>query len=200
MLLAKRTKSAIVLKLSIEKQARKTCNYRLIMYIAEDFSRHYQSCSHGGKMPGLQSVLQDLDKDRSNLIKALQRVQESEGYVSDGAVLDISTFFAVPAVDVEGVLSFYAQFKRTKPGKYIISVCDGTACHIKGASLIINWISDTLHIKDGETTEDHLFSLQTVACLGCCSLAPVISVNGKVYGNLNRKKLLKVLRQHKKMG
>jgi len=151
-------------------------------------------------MPGLQSVLQDLDKDRSNLIKALQRVQESEGYVSDDAVRDISTFFSIPAVDVEGVLSFYAQFKRVKPGKHIISVCDGTACHIKGASLITNWISDTLHIKDGETTEDNLFSLQTVACLGCCSLAPVISVNGKVYGNLNRKKLLKVLRQYKKMG
>jgi len=151
-------------------------------------------------MPGLQSVLQDLDKDRSNLIKALQRVQESEGFVSDNAVRDISVFFAIPAVDVEGVLSFYAQFKRVKPGKYIISVCDGTACHIKGSSLITNWISDTLHIKDGETTEDQLFSLQTVACLGCCSLAPVISVNGKVYGNLNRKKLLKVLRQYKKMG
>jgi len=151
-------------------------------------------------MPGLQSVLQDLDKDRSNLIKALQRVQESEGFVSDNAVRDISVFFEIPAVDVEGVLSFYAQFKRVKPGKYIISVCDGTACHIKGSSLITNWISDTLHIKDGETTEDQLFSLQTVACLGCCSLAPVISVNGKVYGNLNRKKLLKVLRQYKKMG
>jgi len=151
-------------------------------------------------MSELSSVLQDLDKDRSNLIKALQLVQETAGYVSDTTLMQISEYFSVAPVEVEGIVSFYAQFKRVKPGKNVISICDGTACHIKGASLISNWISDEIGIKDGETDQDGLFSLQTVACLGCCSLAPVISVNGEVFGNLDRKKLLRVLRQYKKMG
>jgi len=141
-----------------------------------------------------------LEKERSNLIKALQQVQEIEGFISDEAVHNISDYFSIPPVEVEGVLSFYAQFKREKPGNYIISVCDGTACHIKGASLVANWISDDLGIKDGETDEEGLFSLVTVACLGCCSLAPVVSVNGKIFGNLDRRKLLKVLKQYKQMG
>jgi len=146
------------------------------------------------------SVLQDLDKDRSNLIKALQLVQESAGYVSNAALMQISEYFSVAPVEVEGIVSFYAQFKRVKPGKNVISICDGTACHIKGASLISKWITDEIGIRNGETDQDSLFSLQTVACLGCCSLAPVISVNGEVFGNLDRKKLLRVLRQYKKIG
>lgn len=151
-------------------------------------------------MPDVNTTLRELEKDRSNLIKALQQVQEVEGYISDTDVSEISEYFSIPPVEVEGVLSFYAQFKREKPGKYIISVCDGTACHIKGASLVANWISDNLGIKDGETDEEGLFSLVTVACLGCCSLAPVIGINGKIFGNLDRKKLLKVLKQYKQMG
>ncbi|HCL00761.1 MAG TPA: NAD(P)H-dependent oxidoreductase subunit E [Candidatus Marinimicrobia bacterium] len=151
-------------------------------------------------MSEVNSVLQNLDKDRSNLIKALQLVQETAGYVSDDTLMQISEYFSVAPVEVEGIVSFYAQFKRVKPGKNVVSICDGTACHIKGASLISNWISDEIGIKDGETDQDGLFSLQTVACLGCCSLAPVISVNGEVFGNLDRKKLLRVLRQYKKMG
>jgi NADH:ubiquinone oxidoreductase subunit E len=151
-------------------------------------------------MPDVNTTLRELEKDRSNLIKALQQVQEVEGYISDTDVSEISEYFSIPPVEVEGVLSFYAQFKREKPGKYIISVCDGTACHIKGASLIANWITDDLGIKDGETDEEGLFSLVTVACLGCCSLAPVIGINGKIFGNLDRKKLLKVLKQYKQMG
>lgn len=151
-------------------------------------------------MPDVNTTLRELEKDRSNLIKALQQVQEVEGYISDTDVSEISDYFSIPPVEVKGVLSFYAQFKREKPGKYIISVCDGTACHIKGASLVANWISDNLGIKDGETDEEGLFSLVTVACLGCCSLAPVIGINGKIFGNLDRKKLLKVLKQYKQMG
>lgn len=151
-------------------------------------------------MPGISAALQNLDKEKSNLIKALQQVQEIEGYISDDAVHIISDYFSIPPVEVEGVVSFYAQFKRIKPGKNIISVCDGTACHIKGSSLVANWISDFLGIQDGETDEEGLFSLETVACLGCCSLAPVVSINGKVYGNLDRRKLLRVLKQYKQMG
>jgi NADH-quinone oxidoreductase subunit E len=151
-------------------------------------------------MPAASASFRNLDKEKSNLIKALQLVQEEAGFLSDSAITEIAEFFSVPVVDVEGVLSFYAQFKRVKRGKYIILVCDGTACHIKGSNLVANWISDFLGIGNGETDPEGLFSLETVACLGCCSLAPVISINGKVFGNLDRKKLLKILKQYQRMG
>jgi len=151
-------------------------------------------------MAGLTSALKTIEKDRSSLIKALQTAQDHEGYVSDEAIKEISGYFDVPTVDVEGIVSFYAQFKRVKPGKYVISLCDGTACHIKGGALVLNWICDELGIQPGENTEDDLFSLEVVACLGCCSLAPVISINSKVYGNLDRKKLIKILKSYRKMG
>ncbi len=146
------------------------------------------------------SYLKEIDSSRTYLIKGLQTVQGKEGYLSDEAILAVAEYFSVPPVEVEGVVSFYAQFKRTKPGKYQISVCDGTACHIKGSSMILDWVSTELGIADGETDKDGLFSLQTVACLGCCSLAPVMSINGRVYGKLDRKGTVKILKEHRKNG
>jgi len=149
-------------------------------------------------MKTVTEIIGKMNKDSSYIIRALQAVQQEEGYVSDKAISAIATHFDVSEAEIEGVLSFYAQFKRTKPGKYVVAVCDGTACHIKGASLIENWVVDELGIKDGETDENGTFSLELVACLGCCSLAPVISVNGKVYGKLNRKELIKILKKYQK--
>jgi len=149
-------------------------------------------------MSDISSLLSHLESDRSNLIKALQIVQADEGFISDDAIGAIGSFFSISPVEVEGVVSFYAQFKRIKPGKYQVAVCDGTACHIKGTPLVTGWISETLGIMDGETDREGFFSLETVACLGCCSLAPVISINGKIYGNLDRKGLIKVLKSYRK--
>lgn len=149
-------------------------------------------------MKAFTEIIGKMNKDSSYIIRALQAVQKEEGYVSDEAICAIATHFNVSEAQIEGVLSFYAQFKRTKPGKYVIAVCDGTACHIKGSSLIENWVVDELGIKDGETDENGTFSLELVACLGCCSLAPVISVNGKVYGKLDRKELIKILKKYQK--
>ena len=146
------------------------------------------------------SCLTELNKDRSNLIKGLQLVQKHEGYISDDAIRAVSDYFSVPVVETEGVISFYAQFKRKKPGKYHILICDGTACHIKGTPLIQEWVSAELGIKDDETDKAGLFSLETVACLGCCSLAPVLSVNSKVYGKLDRKSTLQILKEYRKNG
>ena len=142
--------------------------------------------------------LATLGQEKSNLIKALQEQQKEEGYISDQAIKDISREFDMAPVEVEGVVSFYTQFKRIKPGKYKIQVCDGTACHIKGANLLETWISDEIKIKSGQTDPTGTFSLELVACLGCCSLAPVISVNGKVYGKLDRKELLKILKKYQR--
>lgn len=135
---------------------------------------------------------------KGDLIKALQLVQEREGYVSDDAIRAVAKGLSAPEAEVEGVLTFYAQFKRVKPGKLQICICDGTACHIKGSTLIQEWLSGELGIRAGETTKDGLFSLTTVACLGCCSLAPVMSVDGKVYGKLDRKGLIKILNDYRK--
>ena len=144
------------------------------------------------------NYLDRIEPEGSNLIKALQLVQAQEGYVSDDAIRAVAAYFRLTAVEVEGVLSFYAQFKRTKPGRFQIAVCDGTACHIKGTPAVLKWLTGELGISDGETDEDGLFSLETVACLGCCSLAPVMSVNGVVYGQLDRKKVLQVLKEYRK--
>ena len=146
------------------------------------------------------SYLSEVSAEKGNLIKGLQLVQEREGYVSDEAIHAVAQHFSLADAEVEGVLTFYAQFKRTKPGKYQISACDGTACHIKGSPPIQQWLSDALGIGDGETTPDGMFSISTVACLGCCSLAPVMAVNGRVYGKLDRKGLLKIINDYRKQG
>ncbi|MBR2508509.1 MAG: NAD(P)H-dependent oxidoreductase subunit E [Lentisphaeria bacterium] len=147
-------------------------------------------------MSNKYAFLENIENVPSNLIKGLQAVQGQEGYVSDEAIEAVGKYFNIAPVEVEGVLSFYAQFKRIKPGKYKIAICDGTACHIKGSVQIQQWISDALGIKPGETDANGIFSLETVACLGCCSLAPVMSINGRVYGKLDRKNTVKILKEY----
>ena len=145
------------------------------------------------------SYLKRLSCGRENLVKALQLVQKHEGYVSNEAIEAVARHCGDAAVEVEGVTSFYPQLRRSKPGKFTISICDGSACHIKGSNLIARWLYDELGITSGQTTSDGLFSLTTVACLGCCSLAPVIAVNQDIHGYLNRKKLLSVLQIYRKL-
>ncbi|MBN2715828.1 MAG: NAD(P)H-dependent oxidoreductase subunit E [Deltaproteobacteria bacterium] len=149
-------------------------------------------------MENVFSHLNQIDPIRENIIKGLQSIQQTEGYLSDDALIACSAYFGVPLAEVEGVVTFYSQFKRVKPGKYRISVCDGTACHIKGTPLILEWVSAELGIASDETDDDGLFSLETVSCLGCCSLAPVLSINGEVFGNLTRKGVLRILKRFKR--
>jgi len=133
------------------------------------------------------------------LIPLLQSAQNTYGYVSEKAIDYISHITGIPAADIYGVVTFYAQF-RTKPlGKNILKVCNGTACHVNGAKEVYNTIQDELNINYEETTDDGNFSLLSVACLGCCSLAPVITINRETYGRLNSQKLRKILRESKKI-
>ena len=142
------------------------------------------------------AYLEKIGREPNNLIKGLQLIQSTEGYVSDDGIRAAAEYFKLPVVEIEGVLSFYAQFKRVKPGKNHICVCDGTACHIKGSSQVHTWIEQELGLKPGETSSDGIFSLETVACLGCCSLAPVMSVNGKVHAKLDRRTMMKILKEY----
>lgn len=138
------------------------------------------------------------DGQEGALIPLLQSAQDTYGYISEKAIDYISHITGIPAADIYGVVTFYAQF-RTKPlGKYVVKVCNGTACHVNGAKPIGDTITDELNIDYDETSDDGKFSLLSVACIGCCSLAPVILINDETYGRLTSPKLRKILRQYKR--
>jgi NADH:ubiquinone oxidoreductase subunit E len=133
------------------------------------------------------------------LIPLLQSAQDTYGYVSEKAIDYISHITGVPAADIYGVVTFYAQF-RTKPlGKNVVKICNGTACHVNGAKAVYDTVQDELNVTYDETTDDGSFSLLSVACIGCCSLAPVMTVNGETFGRLESNKLRKILREQKKL-
>jgi NADH-quinone oxidoreductase subunit E len=129
------------------------------------------------------------------LIPLLQKAQETDGYLTRARLLEIHQETGIPLSNIYGVATFYAQFRLTPIGKNLIRVCHGTACHVAGANAISEALEETLHISNGETTADRLFTLETVSCIGCCSLAPVIMINNDTYGNLNEKQVKKVLKQ-----
>lgn len=133
-----------------------------------------------------------------NLLPILQEVQEYFGYISKEIIDFISEITSIPKTEILGVASFYSGFNFSKKGKYNIKICHGTACHINGSENLKEKIIELLKINVGETTNDQLFSLEEVACLGCCSLAPVIMINDKVYGNLDVKKLENIINEIKK--
>ena len=131
----------------------------------------------------------------ASLIAILQETQGIYGYLPMEAVDRISAETGIAPATILGVATFYAQFRLKPVGKYLIQLCQGTACHVNGSELISAAITDELGIEDGETTEDGLFSLQHVACLGCCSLSPVMMINGETYSSLTPDKAKKILRE-----
>lgn len=134
--------------------------------------------------------------DRGSLIPILQQVQEVHGYLSPDAVDEISAFTGVSPGEIFGVASFYAHFRFTKPGKHIMKVCRGTACHVRGSGRILEALERQLEIKAGETTKDELFSLERVACFGCCALAPVVVVDRDVHGRMSSPKAQRLLKKY----
>ncbi len=141
----------------------------------------------------LQEILFSKEKYQANLIPILQEVQMEYGYLSKENMIRISEYLEISPNEVYGVASFYQQFKFTKPGKHIISVCLGTACFVKGGKILAETVRTKLNINPGETTEDGLFSFERVACLGCCALAPVVQIDGEVFGQVKPTKLLRLI-------
>ena len=131
-------------------------------------------------------------------IPVLQAIQTSLGYLPPESFAVIEQELGIPASKAYGVATFYAQF-RTKPvGKHLIKVCDGTACHVKGSETIVTAIRDHLGLEgDADTTGDMVFTLEEVACLGCCSLAPVLMIGDVTYGNLNVEKTREILDEYR---
>jgi NADH-quinone oxidoreductase subunit E len=138
-------------------------------------------------------------KDKEgNLIMILHDVQDRYGYVPREASLEISRQLDAPLARIYEVLTFYNYFKLQPPGKFTISVCLGTACYLKGATSLIDEIRHLLHVEEGHTTKDGLFHLQIVRCLGCCGLAPVITVANRVYSAVKRSEVGGIIAEHSK--
>jgi NADH-quinone oxidoreductase subunit E len=137
----------------------------------------------------INEILKKHPKNKDSLISILQSIQESLTYISEESIVAISKYLNIPISKIYAVASFYNQFKFKAPGKYHIQVCRGTACHVKGSKKLLDFIKEKLNINENETRKDKLFSLETVACVGACSLAPVVVVNGKHYPNMDEIKI-----------
>ncbi len=146
----------------------------------------------------ISNILYQYKYDKNNLISILQEIQELFGYLSKMIIYYLSEQLKISPAEVYGTATFYTQFKFSRTGKNLIICCDGTACHVKGAPFILNFIENYLGIKSGETSKDKLYSLESVACLGCCAISPVCIVNGQIYGNLTIEKFRRILNNLKK--
>ena len=144
----------------------------------------------------LMEPLLEKHKDRKgNMIPLLQGTQEIYGYLPKAAFAKIHQATGLELNEMYGVATFYAQFRLVPAGKHIVKMCHGTACHVQNVTAITDEILDNLQIKDGETTEDGLFTVETVACLGCCSLAPVMMIGDETYGKLSPRQAVKIIRE-----
>jgi len=143
--------------------------------------------------PRIDDVLGKYSVEASNLIPMLQDIQGELGYISPAAVEKIADYLKITENKIYGVASFYSQFRFTPRGRHSISVCLGTACHVRGGAILLETLERELEIIPGECTEDMRFDLNRVACLGCCAMALVLKVDEDVYGNVNVIKLKEIL-------
>lgn len=131
---------------------------------------------------------------KGNLIPLLQGTQELFGFIPKEAFEKLAAETGIKLSEMYGVATFYAQFRLNPVGKYVIKVCHGTACHVQNANSISDALKESLGVLDGGTTEDNLFTLESVACLGCCSLAPVMMVKGETFGKLSGGSCVKIIK------
>lgn len=162
-----------------------------------------QCQNNGGAAPAhekereLEKVLAQYRGTKGALIPVLQAAQDIYGYLPKEVMEKISQELKLPLSKVYGVATFYAQFHLKPRGKYIIRVCQGTACHVRGGGMILEKLKELLNIEAGETTEDLRFTLEPVACLGACVLAPAMMINDDTYGKLTTDSLAEILEQYK---
>ncbi len=142
----------------------------------------------------LNPLIEKYKNKKGNLIPLLQGAQDIFGYIPRVAFDKLAMETGIPLSEMYGVATFYAQFRLKPVGKHIVKVCHGTACHVQNAKAISTSLKEALKIEDGGTTEDGLFTLESVACLGCCSLAPVMMVAGETYGKLTGTQAVKIVR------
>jgi NADH-quinone oxidoreductase subunit E len=144
----------------------------------------------------LEKILEMHSGQKGALIPILQEIQAAYGYLPEEALKMVSREIKIPLSRIFGVITFYAQFYLTPRGKHLIKACQGTACHVRGASQVLDNLSRELKVNPGGTTEDLNFSLETVACVGTCFLAPVIMINKDYYGKLTPKKAMDAVKKY----
>jgi NADH-quinone oxidoreductase subunit E len=146
----------------------------------------------------VDNLIETQGSDRSTLIPMLQEVQNEYRYLPEELLIELAHKVNIPTADVYGVATFYSQFRLEPVGEHIIRVCHGTACHVGGAERISSSLEDLLDVKENETTKDGAFTLESVACLGCCSLAPVMMIDERTYGKLKTNTIGKIIKEYHK--
>jgi NADH-quinone oxidoreductase subunit E len=145
----------------------------------------------------LKPIFKKYEGQDGVLIPVLQETQAAFGYLPEEALQEISRHFLIPLSRIYGVITFYAQFYLSPRGQHLIKSCQGTACHVRGAKGVLDSLCRNLHAEPGETTQDRLFSLETVACVGTCFLAPVVMIDEDYYGKLTPKRIEEILKKYK---
>lgn len=144
----------------------------------------------------INEILSSFPKQQGNLIPMLQAVQERLGYLSQDSITKVAETLDLSPHNVFGVATFYTQFRFNQPGDHEIKVCLGTACHVRGGENVMETIQRNLSISHGQTTEDGKFSLDRVACIGCCALAPVMVVDDKIFGNTSASRAEETIKKY----
>ena len=148
-------------------------------------------------MKEINSILDRHHYQGSSIIQILTDVQQKYNYLPRDILEYVSREVQVPLSDIYGIATFYATFSLNPRGKHLVTVCNGTACFVRGVSNILNRLEDRLKIKPGSTTEDNMFTLETVNCLGACALAPIVVVDGQYYGQFNIQKVDEIIDEYK---
>lgn len=143
----------------------------------------------------LLAFIKEWKEKPGNLIMILHRVQEKFGYISREAADQVATLLDIPLATIYGVVSFYHFFKLKKPGEHHIQICLGTACYLKGGEMLIEEMNNLLGLELGGITDDGKFSLEEVRCIGCCGLAPVLNIDGQIFGKVSKDQLPAIIAQ-----
>jgi len=149
-----------------------------------------------GHLSKITAITERYPANRGSLIPILQDIQEDFGYLSEETVGELARLMDISVNEIYGVATFYTQFRFNPPGQHSIQSCQGTACHVRGGQQILRELEQRLGITAGQTTADGRFDLERLACLGCCALAPVVAVDGKVHARMTAKKIPSLLSQY----
>lgn len=147
---------------------------------------------------GIAEIL-DLHRNakRDSLIPILQEIQDNEGFLSESSIAEVGKNLGIPGSKIYGVATFYNQFRFEPKGKYHIQVCRGTACHVLGSATVLEQIEKNLKVKAGQTTHDAKFSIEVVACIGACGLAPVICINGEFHAKVTENSIAQIIESYR---
>ena len=160
---------------------------------------HCEGCNGCKIDEKLEKIAKKYKNVQGAIISALHEVQHTYGYISSTAQKYLSKELNVPMSEIYGIITFYSRFSLVPKGKYNIQVCMGTACYVKGSEKVLNRFKEKLGIKEGETTSDGKFSIESVRCIGACGLAPAIVINEEVYGKMDEKKVDELIEKYSKM-